>query len=367
MEKGETMTQLPKHEGLEIEKFARIFDSMSTSYKAYWFYAIFEEVCKGRSRFTFREIAIRMCIKAWYSCIEYKLSLGVIDQISLLITLMKNKYGVESKFSDEKKYELISNHGDVEIEKKLYDLVKYVPYRLLSPFVPKLTGLSDAEKNIRIEKYCVENKEVLYKISTENDIKKIEITPKWFEYIYLNQVIIRGWIEHNLVTYLTRRNPNIPGISNKISAPTSSMRSLTTQTKFWKDVMRYGEIENIYTGEFVKDSELSIDHFIPWSFVLHNELWNLAPISRSINSQKSDKLPSLEVEFDKFKSVQFHAVSLALSKKFGKKMLEDYYIVFRELLTAERLKKESFYKGLEDTILPIYQIAQNQGFEIWNR
>jgi len=82
---------------------------------------------------------------------------------------------------------------------------------------------------------------------------------------------------------------------------------------------------------------------------------------------KSDNLPILEREFENFKTVQYEAVKVALREKFGKKLLEDYYIVFRELLTAERLKKETFFKGLDETILPLYQIAQNQGFQVWKR
>jgi hypothetical protein len=34
-------------------------------------------------------------------------------------------------------------------------------------------------------------------------------------------------------------------------------------------------ISDIYTGLPVNESYMSLDHFIPWSFVLHDRLWNL--------------------------------------------------------------------------------------------
>jgi len=363
--KGGNMTQLPKSDNLDIQKFSNIFNSMSTSYKIYWFYAIFEEIVKGKRRFSFKEIAIRMCIKAWYTTVEYKLSLGVVDQIASIIDILKNRYMVDSKLSDEKKYIIISQLNDTDLERALNDLTKYVPFRLLSPFIEGLNLISEGEKQSVIEKYSLQRENILYKIYSRD--KVIEIQSEWFEYIYSNQIIIRGWIEWNLISYLTRRNPNVPGIANKLSAPTSSMRSLTTQTKFWKEVMKFEKIQDIYMLKNVDEADLSLDHFIPWSFVLHNELWNLVPTTRSINSQKSDNLPILEREFENFKTVQYEAVKVALREKFGKKLLEDYYIVFRELLTAERLKKEVFFKGLDETILPLYQIAQNQGFQVWKR
>lgn len=43
--------------------------------------------------------------------------------------------------------------------------------------------------------------------------------------------------------------------------------------------------------EPLNDKNISIDHFVPWSYVAHDELWNLTPTTRSINSSKSNNLP----------------------------------------------------------------------------
>jgi hypothetical protein len=35
-----------------------------------------------------------------------------------------------------------------------------------------------------------------------------------------------------------------------------------------------------------------LDHFVPWSFVCHDQLWNLIPVSPAANSAKSNNLPA---------------------------------------------------------------------------
>jgi HNH endonuclease len=40
------------------------------------------------------------------------------------------------------------------------------------------------------------------------------------------------------------------------------------------------------------DDAFSIDHFLPWSFVAHDLLWNLTPVFGTTNSKKGDALPN---------------------------------------------------------------------------
>ena len=150
-----------------------------------------------------------------------------------------------------------------------------------------------------------------------------------------------------------------------------------------KAIMQYAQlrgipgvtINDIYTGmDFTKENYyklgvLSIDHFIPWSFVLHDEMWNLTPTFNNINSSKSDNLPSYQEYIDKFCSVQYEAFSYLCDKKKDKD-LECYIDVMRLENPFEFLKyksREEFNDKLKQTISPIYQIALNQGFEVLNK
>ena len=125
-----------------------------------------------------------------------------------------------------------------------------------------------------------------------------------------------------------------------------------------------------FTNEnYYKLGGLSIDHFIPWSFVLHDEMWNLTPTFKNVNSSKSDNLPSYKEYIDKFCNIQYEAFSYLCDKK-KEKDLECYIDVMRLENPFEFLKyksKEEFNEKLKQTISPIYQIALNQGFEVLNK
>ena len=41
----------------------------------------------------------------------------------------------------------------------------------------------------------------------------------------------------------------------------------------------------------IDEEKYNVDHFIPWSFVMNDELWNLMPMDSSLNSAKNNRLP----------------------------------------------------------------------------
>lgn len=116
-------------------------------------------------------------------------------------------------------------------------------------------------------------------------------------------------------------------------------RNLREQIKTWKTFLNYKSIENIYTGKCMEESNFSLDHFIPWRFVLHNEYWNLIPTTKQINSSKNDRLPSLEEYLDLFCGVQYEFVCmLRKDKVYYKKHLESYLNLEIDVFSNEFLK-----------------------------
>jgi len=110
---------------------------------------------------------------------------------------------------------------------------------------------------------------------------------------------------------------------------------------------------------------MSLDHFIPWSFVLHDRLWNLAPVSKSINSSKSDSLPVLDRHLENFCSLQYMAFTTALHHSFSRKLIEDYLILGQGIDLSTDVSETLFTEQLKNTIIPLHRIAQNQGFPLW--
>ncbi|MCS4526017.1 hypothetical protein JTS98_06070 [Clostridium botulinum] len=173
--------------------------------------------------------------------------------------------------------------------------------------------------------------------------------------------------------FSSKRNPNVPAIAFKLEA--SKNRDLASATKIWKEIIVSKGAIDIYTGkDFTKENYeiyggLSIDHFIPWSFVLHDEMWNLVPTFKNINSSKSDKILNYNRYIDDFCDMQYMAVTYILEKR-KQKDLESYIDALKIENFQEYLKykpKEDFTKKLKQCISPLYQIAENQGFEVIDR
>ena len=66
-----------------------------------------------------------------------------------------------------------------------------------------------------------------------------------------------------------------------------------------------------------------IDHFIPWSFVMNDELWNLMPMDSSLNSAKSNRLPKWDPFFSRFADNQYLLYRL-INEKPGIRKLYDH-------------------------------------------
>mgnify|MGYP000224375912 CR=1 FL=1 len=53
----------------------------------------------------------------------------------------------------------------------------------------------------------------------------------------------------------------------------------------------FGVHNCFYCGKPLKPDKIDVDHFIPWSFIKDDMLWNLVLSCPHCNRQKNDKLP----------------------------------------------------------------------------
>ena len=354
---------LPNSNNLDIHSLSRIFKYVTNSYKYYWFYSLLEAVKRGDKRVSFREMVIIMVAKSWYPIIEFKLNLGTQDKLDRLIRFIYNKYGFDKNIRQKELVDELSKlDNDEELNEKIEYFYKYVPYRLLTPFFRNdVRGVKDSLKNDMIADLSYVDKKGIYKINKEEQY--IEIYDKWFSYFLKNISIIEGWVKYHLINFLQDRNPNVPAIIYKLEP--AYQRKMDKQKKFWKEVTKIIQLNDIYTGEIIKPEKISLDHFIPWSFVLHDKNWNLIPTFKSINSSKSDNLPELKKYFNDFADVQFRAFDLNRRKNINKKIIEDYLLLDSQM--NENIKENQFKEILKDNISPLYRIARNTGFTVWDK
>ena len=106
--------------------------------------------------------------------------------------------------------------------------------------------------------------------------------------------VIRSWVQYNKAQFLQDRNPGVPGVIYKICPENEELRKLEQARDLWKTVAEITgkPIKEIYTGKDILIEDLSIDHFVPRSYISNDELWNLTPMRRFLNSSKNNKLPS---------------------------------------------------------------------------
>lgn len=117
----------------------------------------------------------------------------------------------------------------------------------------------------------------------------------------------------------------------------------------------------IYSDQILNPENFSVDHFLPWSFVTHDLLWNLIPTIRNINSSKSDNLPDFDMYFPNFAAIQYDA--FINNTKLNSKTLEDFTDIFKlNFVELLNLNQKQFEDKLKEQMKPLFQIAQNMGF-----
>ena len=354
--------EIPSSKVLTTNCLGRIFNSTVATYKYYWFIAILEiYVGTGSSRIKFWDIIILMVANAWYPVHYFRLSFGKSDSMYMAVKQLQILTGIPI---DSSKKDVVDTLRKELYRKEIKSLLRVftlnVPFRFLRPWIDTSDDKQVVERSQAFENVC------LYALKKEVNEWWVEINPAWSDYLNDNCRILMEFAYWNLTLFLQTRNPNVPNIPNKLIKP-ECRDSLTKQRAFWNAVIQAnGQLTCIYTGRELHVGSYDLDHFIPWSFVSHDLLWNLLPADPSINSSKSNKLPLLDVYLPKLANAHHEALRVYLASDKSKTVLEDYLSLGytpNELVGMDDFHfREVFYQ----TFSPMVQIAMNMGFESWN-
>ena len=363
---------VPYSREVDYITFSRVLkdDRVVASYKMYWLLAILDEVQEGNIEIEFRKLITRMIAYAWYPISKFRLYFGACDNLGKVVNYISDTYNLKPNINKGELIDFIYNSNDKELNKMIKNLTYNVPHKFLSPFYDGIAKEPPLKTVMILSK---EHKRWIYEIYRNSDEENcIRIREGWVDYLKYNYKMIQGWVYYKLVCFLQKRNPNVPGIAKKLEAPVT--RKLTTQTKIWTSIIERKNIIDLYTGlPFTKENykehgNLSMDHFIPWSFVLHNQMWNLVPTFKNINSQKSDNLFIYEDYIEGLAKLQYDAFCFVVDEK-RENETEEYRGILR-VPDAVAFKAEGsyeeFFKRYKDGTCPIYNIAANQGFKVVN-
>lgn len=368
--------KLPYSDELNIGYLSRLFDNTSNCYKFFWFQAILRKVDDNQIRFTFDELINEMIADAWYMVTEYHLRLGpvgVTDNLEEVVKYIFSNYGFMPSEKREKVLRFLTSTDDKRIAKYKSDLTLNVPYRLQVPFYDDITiekGMWNSSKQILTDEINKQKRLMYYFALVSGLGTVIEVDPIWAEYLIKHREILRCWTQLKLIQYLQNKNPSVPGIADKIEAPVA--RDIERVRRYWKLIISFDQsIRDIYGDIEMKNEIVSVDHFVPWQYVAHDELWNLHPTTRSINSCKSNNLPDWDRYFDSLGELEYKAYTMkeindVVADEFMK--IAPYHLNnqdIRNQLYVSNLSKHEFKSRLASIIKPVYDSARLQGFKQW--
>ena len=379
---------------LDMDKFARMFNNKAQSYKFYWFEAILNLTKATEEDITFEEVIDEMICEAWHTVTHYHLRLGptingnaenfLEHAINTLNSMVKDLSQNPSKEELKAAIKLCEK----ELKRDKARLTDYVPYKLLYPFFD-VEGMEEGLEYIKNDRH---SQLIAYmaKLSGDENLlytilegvvlqKKILMNLYWRKLLIKNFSVIQSWVQYKKVQFLQDRNPGVPGIIYKICPENEALRKLDQVRVLWKTTVENTgrPIKEIYTGKDILLNTLSIDHFVPRSYISNDELWNLTPMSKSLNSNKNNRLPSWDDFFVPFAKYQYYLYSLIFPSDPNKKLpaIIDQFEKCRKNNVNAIWASESLYiAGNSDTqfisildhnLRPIYEAAQLQGYNTW--
>ena len=365
-------------DAFKASRLEQMLSNFTNSYKLYWLRGIFEEVVAGNTELPLRLVATQMVASAWYTVTHFRLNLGVSDMLTAAIECAISTCDLRS---DSPKADIVSailSSPNPELARRIDNLCKYVPFRLIRPFYRGQIARVRAEQgNLpdgRIDRLIAQlNREdpagAPYRFSPDGSSLVVE--PEWEHYFRDNQLVVRGWLDMRLVDYLQARNPSVPAIPLKIYPPVQ--RDLRAARSWWEEALASHTFREIYSGVTFDSAgysamgPMSVNHFIPWSFVLHDEPWNLAPMFRDTNSSKGNRLPQLDEYLNPFCSQQFDALMTLRNTGRHRKFIESYLAIDPQVREYDRTEASltAFTESVSRVIVPLHQIAANQGFPTW--
>lgn len=369
---------------LDIEAFSLMMKDPSYCYKFYWLEAIVRLISEGIRETTFDAVIDEMVCNAWYSVREFHIHLSgmmadgqIRDGLERAVLKLTELTSLPANASKVEIKNAIKEHND-ELKVFKEQLTNMVPYRALAGFFNRSEEAAAWDSTRRMIAYIERiNRDVVllpYILGSESKLKKtIHFQEAWVKMIQDQTVAILGWVQYEKVKWLQNNNPEVPGLVYKLVPMDEKMRKLNHVRKLWKGILQTSEIRDVFTDEPVAQKPYDVDHFIPWSFVMNDELWNLMPMDSSLNSAKSNRLPKWEPFFGRFARNQYVMYGMIHEKDGIRKLYEDCYrdnlhsIWAGQELYRKGNSEEEFYNILQKNMRPVYDSARRQGYEVWGR
>jgi hypothetical protein len=364
---------------VDVGALSALFRDTTNSYKYLFFLALLRCLKpwnQVESRVPLRDVIIEVLALAWYPHTLFRLSFGATDQVGKIVDTLSARLGPEKLgFSSTGVARLRADLSKAVSPDEYRALTRYVPFRLLVPFFqPELAGVPERRKEAELARLARREfgaSKPLYRM----DGHALLLHPDWATYLSENRSLAEGWAAWHWLGYMQDRNPNVPNLAGKLF-PEVSRSPLTKQLAYWKAAARAEPFCCIYSGELLTRSgelltHVELDHYVPWSFVLHDRIWNLVPVTPRANSCKGDHLAASDY-LDKLIDQQCQALIASrqhLARRAWERFAEEFEQDLRvpsEVIRADPPDREALRRSLDDayrkTIPALENLATRQGF-----
>lgn len=134
-----------------------------------------------------------------------------------------------------------------------------------------------------------DSKQSFYSFSKKD--KKISFNPDVYYMLTKYKNVIEKLNYYEWIKFLEKINPKESSYAIAEKLDNSSKRNnLSLYREYLKE--EYGQIKCFYCSANLKNRSTEVDHYIPWSFVKDDKLWNFVLSCRTCNNKKRDKLPA---------------------------------------------------------------------------
>jgi hypothetical protein len=232
----------------------------------------------GSHKISYNEIADKFLEYYWFQECKYKLKQDFkIERMPMIIRIIRKYCGEEYIPESYEKY--FKSKQDLK-NTMILEIARVCLQDVIPRFQPRDTyGLYQHFHVINStgKKYKLPPKDRRYILVTEEARNFLQSN-----YNELSKILIYEWAKFLEKTNFT------PMLISKIEGLGIYKRS--SLTKYKNILLKQMNVECFYCNQEVKSDDMHIDHFIPWSYVYENSIWNLVISCSECNLKKSDCL-----------------------------------------------------------------------------
>ncbi|UTR10184.1 HNH endonuclease [Evansella sp. LMS18] len=240
----------------------------SSTYKYALIKSLIENLYQANDQFelTYDQLAYSFTKIYWNLIVHHDLIRQNTGKNARVVTIIKDiqtKYAIPSEFSFDK--------IDPGIQVKLVSKVKSVM---------KINVYGALYGDTRGRFYAFNHQQEYF-----------QLNPTVYTFMLNYQRLIVNLTNYHMASMIEDLN-EVPSV-NYLLGKVESIAKRSSLRSYEKILLNYFEACCFYCGKALSDQkrETHVDHFIPWSFVQSDNLWNLVLSCNRCNSSKSDKLP----------------------------------------------------------------------------